>query len=85
MRGQGGVYMELRISLWFQLGLGVVLLVTGGIFALKRATIEDGIRKISLRMPRVTREPTRVPARMLLIVYPVVMILVGYSLIFEMR
>lgn len=71
--------------MWFQVGLGATLLMTGGVFALKRAIIEDGIRNISRRMPRVTREPTRVPARMLSIVYPVVLVLVGYSLMFEMR
>lgn len=75
----------MRMDMWIQVGLGVMILTAGVVFALKRAAVEDGIRKISLRMPRVTREPTRVPARMLSVVYPAVMILVGVSLIFDLR
>lgn len=71
--------------MWLQVGLGMIILTTGVVFALKRPAVEDGIRTISSRMPRVTREPTRVPARMLSVIYPAVMILVGFSLIFDLR
>lgn len=62
-----------------------ILLVAGVVCAIKHRSVEVLLREFAVRAPRLTREPTRMPARMLSILYPVVMVLGSYLLFFEIR
>lgn len=71
--------------MWLQYAVGVALLAAGIVFVVKRSAIERALNRFAEVAPRVTKEAPKMPARMLSIAYPIVLLLGAYLTLFEIR